>query len=119
MTIIVKYIIAGTLISNLTSNLLMSYYWYMDSDMINRIDFVLDRVIESESGLSIAQIGLVKRIRYSEKKNKLLVFTKAFSQTHGCCTLLALTQQSQILNHLEEEFKKEFPEHLIELVNVI
>ncbi len=87
--------------------------------MINKIDFVLDRVKELESGLSVAQIGLVKRIRYSEITNKLLIFTKAIAQTHGCCTMLALTQQSQILNQLEEEFEKEFPEHLIELVNVL
>ena len=87
--------------------------------MINRIDSVLDRVKEPESGLSIAQIGLVKRIRYSEKKNKLLVFTKAIAQTHACCTMLVLAQQSQILNLIEEEFKEEFPEHWIELVNVL
>ncbi len=87
--------------------------------MISKIDFVLDRVKESESGLSIAQLGLVKRVRYSEKMNKLLIFTKAVSQTHGCCTMLVLTQQSQVLNQLEEEFKKEFPKHFIQLVNVL
>ena len=57
--------------------------------MIQKIDNVLDRVIEKESNLSLAQLGLVERVRYSEKRNKLYVFTEAIHSTHGCCTLLA------------------------------
>ena len=86
--------------------------------MIQKIDNVLDRVIEKESNLSVAQLGLVERIRYSEKQNKLYVFTKAIHSTHGCCTLLALVQQSDTLQDLEQQFKKEFPEHWVQIVNV-
>ncbi len=86
--------------------------------MIEKIDNVLDRVIEKESNLSLAQLGLVERVRYSEKQNKLYVFTKAIHSTHGCCTLLALVQQSDTLQDLEEQFKKEFPEHWVQIVNV-
>lgn len=86
--------------------------------MIQKIDTVLDRVIEKESNLSLAQLGLVERVRYSEKQNKLYVFTKAIHSTHGCCTLLALVQQSDTLQDLEEQFKKEFPEHWVQIVNV-
>lgn len=86
--------------------------------MIEKIDNVLDRVIEKESNLSLAQLGLVERVRYSEKRNKLYVFTKAIHSTHGCCTLLALVQQSDTLQDLEEQFKKEFPEHWVQIVNV-
>ena len=86
--------------------------------MIQKIDNVLDRVIEKESNLSLAQLGLVERVRYSEKQNKLYVFTKAIHSTHGCCTLLALVQQSDTLQDLEEQFKKEFPEHWVQIVNV-
>lgn len=90
----------------------------MTQTMIEKIDNVLDRVIEKESNLSLAQLGLVERVRYSEKRNKLYVFTKAIHSTHGCCTLLALVQQSDTLQDLEEQFKKEFPEHWVQIVNV-
>jgi len=86
--------------------------------MIQKIDNVLDRVIEKESNLSVAQLGLVERVRYSEKQNKLYVFTKAIHSTHGCCTLLSLVQQSDTLQDLEEHFRTEFPEHWVQIVNV-
>ncbi len=86
--------------------------------MVRRIDSVLDRVREKESDLTVAQLGLVERVRYSPERNKLYVFTRALHSTHGCCTLLALVQQSDTLHDLEQEFKSEFPEHWVELVNV-
>jgi len=86
--------------------------------MIQKIDNVLDRVIEKESNLSVAQLGLVERVRYSEKQNKLYVFAKAIHSTHGCCTLLSLVQQSDTLQDLEEHFRTEFPEHWVQIVNV-
>jgi metal-sulfur cluster biosynthetic enzyme len=90
----------------------------MTQTMIEKIDNVLDRVIEKESDLSVAQLGLVERVRYSEKQNKLYVFTKAIHSTHGCCTLLSLVQQSDTLQNLEDQFKQEFPEHWVQIVNV-
>jgi metal-sulfur cluster biosynthetic enzyme len=90
----------------------------MTQTMIEKIDQVLDRVIEKESDLSVAQLGLVERVRYSEKQNKLYVFTKAIHGTHGCCTLLSLVQQSDTLQDLEDQFKQEFPEHWVQIVNV-
>jgi metal-sulfur cluster biosynthetic enzyme len=90
----------------------------MTQTMIKKIDSVLDRVIEKESNLPLSHLGLVERVRYNERQNKLYVFTKAVHSTHGCCTLLALVQQSDTLNQLEEQFKQEFPEHWIQIVNV-
>jgi metal-sulfur cluster biosynthetic enzyme len=90
----------------------------MTQTMIEKIDNVLKRVREKESDLSIAQLGLVERVRYSQKQNKLYVFTRSIHSTHGCCTLLALVQQSATLQELEEQFKDEFPEHWVQMVNV-
>lgn len=90
----------------------------MTQTMIQKIDNVLDRVIEKESNLSVAQLGLVERVRYSEKQNKLYVFAKAIHSTHGCCTLLSLVQQSDTLQDLEGHFRTEFPEHWVQIVNV-
>ena len=85
--------------------------------MIRKIDSVLDNVKEPESGLSISQLGLIARVRYVEKNNKLYVFAHTFSNSHGCCTLLSLYEQLDTFRHLERELKKEFPEYSIEIVN--
>ena len=90
----------------------------MTRQMIKKIDNVLDRVVERESNLPVSHLGLVERVRYNEKQNKLYVFTKAVHSTHGCCTLLALVQQSEVLDDLEKQFKQEFPEHWVQMVNV-
>ena len=96
----------------------MRYIYYMEPEMIKKIDSILDRVKEPESGMSLAQMGLVERVRYSQKQNTILVLTRAIRHTHGCCTLLALAQQDGILSNLEQEFKKEFPYKWIKIVNV-
>ena len=88
----------------------------MNQTMIKKIDSVLDRVIEKESNLPVSHLGLVERVRYNEKQNKLYVFTKAVHSTHGCCTLLALVQHT--LKELEAQFKQEFPEHWVQILNV-
>ena len=95
-----------------------SYILNMTETMKNRIDQVLERVVEKESNLPVSHLGLVERVRYEEKQNKLSVFTRAVHSTHGCCTLLALIQQSDMLGELEQQFKQEFPEHWVQIVNV-
>lgn len=86
--------------------------------MVKKIDSILERVKEPESGLSISDLGFVERIRFSANKNRFYVFTKALHQTHGCCTLLSLVQQTDVLSDLRREFEKEFPENWVEIVNV-
>jgi metal-sulfur cluster biosynthetic enzyme len=82
----------------------------MDPEMVRRIDTVLDAVKDAESGLSVAQIGLVRRLRYSEGAKKLLVFTNPLGGTHGCCTLIALSLLEDVLGRLLKELGKEFPD---------
>lgn len=83
-----------------------------------RIDRVLEAIEDTDSGLNVAQMGLVERVRYSPQGNLMTVFTRAMHRTHGCCTLLALTQQSKLLGQLEAGFKQEFPEHWVRIENV-
>ena len=84
--------------------------------MKQKIDAVLDRVKEPTTGLSIAQLGLVRRLRYIESKKKLVVF---FSTTHQhvpkCCKIIQGLLLTDILKALTEEFTKEFPELDIEM----
>ena len=85
--------------------------------MTQKIDAVLNRVKEPESGLSIAQLGLVERLRYSEKEKQMFVFTCFVKPNHHyCCTVLQGLLISSVTDALTAEFKKEFPELSIELV---
>jgi metal-sulfur cluster biosynthetic enzyme len=88
----------------------------MDEEMKRRIDGVLERVKEPESGLSIAELGLVERLRYSEKYRKLVVFTNPIKSPPGCCVIMAKLLQDATGKRLTEEFKKEFPNLSIEFV---
>lgn len=94
-----------------------AYSENMDSEMSRKIDAVLERVKEPESGLSIAQLGLVERLRYSEKAKKLLVFTSFIKPNHKyCCTVIQGLLISGTLKQLTAEFQKEFPDLAVEFV---
>jgi metal-sulfur cluster biosynthetic enzyme len=89
----------------------------MSSKMKEQIDAVLDRVKEPVTGFSIAQLGLVERLRYSESKKKLFVFLNAENpRTPKCCKIIQGLLLSDILKALTEEFNKEFPELSVEIV---
>ena len=94
-----------------------TYTESMNSEMSRKIDAVLERVKEPESGLSIAQLGLVERLRYSEKAKKLFVFTRFIKPNHKyCCTVIQGLLISGTLKQLTKEFQKEFPDLSVEFV---
>ena len=85
--------------------------------MTKKIDGVLNRVKEPETGLSMSELGLVSRLRYSEKLKKLAVFTTPLdTNRHYCCTVLQGLLIKGTFKRLTEEFQKEFPDLQIELV---
>ena len=85
--------------------------------MAKKIDAVLERVKEPESNLSIAQLGLVDRVRYNQEHHKLYIVTTPLkSNRHYCCTIIQGLLISSTLESLTEEFQKEFPDLSIELV---
>lgn len=89
----------------------------MDAEMTKKIDGVLNRVKEPETGLSMSELGLVSRLRYSEKLKKLAVFTTPLdTNRHYCCTVLQGLLIKGTFKRLTEEFQKEFPDLQIELV---
>jgi metal-sulfur cluster biosynthetic enzyme len=87
----------------------------MTPEMKQKIDEVLDRVKEPTTELSVAQLGLVRRLRYSESKKKLIVFWTVNQRVPKCCKIIQGLLLSDILNALTEEFTKEFPELTIEM----
>jgi metal-sulfur cluster biosynthetic enzyme len=88
----------------------------MDSKMTKKIDAVLDRVMEPESNLSIAQLGLVKKLRYVENKKTLYIFTRDPTAPKACCTIIAKLLQTTLSEKLIHEFQIEFPNLTIEIV---
>lgn len=90
----------------------------MSKEMIGKIDAVLERIKDPESGLPVAQLGLVQRVRYSEKEKRLYIFTDAYRHLPHCvtCAAIAKTIIAAIARDLTVEFKKEFPDLGIEFV---
>jgi metal-sulfur cluster biosynthetic enzyme len=90
----------------------------MTPEMTKKIDAALDRVKDPESNLSIAQLGVVKRLRYNEEKKALYVFTDFYSHLPRCVTCAAIARAiaSTIVRDLRIELEKEFPDLSIEFV---
>ena len=89
----------------------------MNTEMIRKIDAVLEKVKEPESGLSIAELGLVEKLRYNPTRKRLYIFTSTIRQNRKqCCTVLQGLLISGTLNSLTEEFRKEFPDLAVQVV---
>jgi metal-sulfur cluster biosynthetic enzyme len=88
----------------------------MDSTMIRRLDSVLNRVQDSESRLSIAELGLIQKFRYSESQKRLLVFTNPLGRTKGCCSMLGAAQFSATVEKITVALENEFPDLAVEFV---
>jgi metal-sulfur cluster biosynthetic enzyme len=90
----------------------------LNPEMIKKIDAILDRVKDPESGLSVAHLGLVKRVRFSEPQKMLYVFTDFKSHMPGCktCVFIAKLVADSIIRNLVVEFDLEFPDLQVEFV---
>jgi len=85
--------------------------------MREKIDRVLDTVKEPETGLSMAQLGFVERVRYIQDKRKLMVFSRRLKPNHKhCCTIMQGLLISGTINSLTEAFQKEFPDLEVSVV---
>lgn len=83
--------------------------------MKKKLDTVLDRVKEPESGLSVSQLGLVERFRFIEKDRRLIVFKSRIRSSKGCCTVVANMLLHSTLKSLTQELETEFPDLRIEI----
>ncbi len=88
----------------------------MDSEMIRKIDSVLDRVKEPESNLSVAELGIIRKLRYNESKRALYIFANTYSSRKACCYLITKLIESDVMNRVKNELEKEFPELAIRFV---
>jgi len=88
----------------------------MDDSMKQKIDRVLDKVKEPESGLSVGEIGLVQKLRYSASKRTLYVFRNQILPSKGCCTLISNMLLETTQKSLIEELEGAFPDLSVVMV---
>lgn len=88
----------------------------MDPEMIRKIDNVLGSVKEPESNLSVAELGIIQKFRYNEARRALYIFANTYSSRKACCYLITKLIESDVMNRVKNELKKEFPELTIRFV---
>ena len=90
----------------------------MDSEMTQKIDAILGRIKDPESGLSLDRLGIVTRVRYNEEKREMYLFTDFLDHLPSCATCrgIAVAIMSSLMKSLKEEFEKEFTDITIEFV---
>ncbi|MCX7634969.1 MAG: hypothetical protein N2Z74_04410 [Syntrophales bacterium] len=90
----------------------------MTPEMMAKLDAVLQRVKDPESGLSIGALGLVKRFRYDEAQGKIYVFLDTYRHLPKCVTCAAIAQTviAGIVRDLKAEMAVEFPDLTTEFV---
>lgn len=90
----------------------------MDPEMTHKIDAILGRVKDPESGLPLNRLGVITRVRYNEKKQEMYIFTDFTDHMPSCFTCRGITMAivSSLMRDLQGEFKKEFPDITVEFV---
>ncbi|HOK06084.1 MAG TPA: hypothetical protein P5269_01715 [Syntrophales bacterium] len=80
--------------------------------MTAKIEGVLDRVKDPESGLPVGALGFVRRLRYSEKEKILYVFLDTYGHLPKCITCAAVAKlvMEGIIRDLRTELEREFPD---------
>ncbi|NLJ47835.1 MAG: hypothetical protein GX430_14910 [Treponema sp.] len=81
-----------------------------------KFDAVLARVKEPVSELSLAELNLVSKIRYSPKEKALVVRLEGRPVGHECPACSAMNGQILVTieRTLKEELQKEFPGFTVE-----
>ena len=84
----------------------------MTEEMKTKLDKVLDEVKDPESGLTIAELGIVEKYRYNEKLGELYVFTTFLSHRPACktCVGISMLLESSIKRDLKAALDRDFPE---------
>jgi len=89
----------------------------MDDEMREKLDKILDEVIDYESGLSINELGLVAGIKHNTIADKLIVYIKPINAGKAYSMVYHLWGYGKIEKELREALQKEFPYLRIEFKN--
>jgi len=82
----------------------------MENIIQEKIDRVLDGIQDPQTGMTISQMGLVEKIRYVEKRRKLIVFFNRLGHCKACCAALNLVMLADFENAIKKGLKTEFPQ---------
>ncbi|WDP83878.1 MAG: hypothetical protein HUN05_00755 [Desulfobacter sp.] len=89
----------------------------MDPKIQNIIDSVLDKIMDSQSGMSVLSLGLVQKVRYNETEKKLIVFLNPMGKSKTCCSALNMTILADLEKKMESDFARAFPGFAISFAN--
>lgn len=89
-----------------------------DPAVQQRIEGILTRVKDPESGLSISDLGLVRRVRVSDEGKVVYLDVPFDNHTPGClaCAGIAMTIILGIRRDLKAAFEDEFPGFTVEYI---
>ena len=89
----------------------------MDKIIQEKIDRVLGSILDPQTGMTIAQLGLVGKIRHVEKEQKLIVFFNRLGYTKACCAALNMAMLSDFETAIKQGLMAEFPGLSVEFSN--
>ena len=89
----------------------------MDKRIQKKIDGILDRVKEEQSGMSAAELGMVQKIRHNEKEKRLTIFLAPTGRQKACCSVMNMAFLEKLENQIKKEFENEFPGFSIRFAN--
>lgn len=91
----------------------------MDKSIQEKFDTVLEHVKDPESERPIADLGVVKKFRYSEEGSTIYVFTDYNSHRPACMTCVGISMaiENSVNRALAEELHKFFPDFKVEFVS--
>jgi len=81
-----------------------------------KLDAVLERVIDRQTDTPISEIGLVEKIRFLKSKRQLIVFCRRMQVDHACCMIFNNVSYDETLDDLRAELQKEFPGLFVKFV---
>ena len=89
-----------------------------DPEVQAKIESILDRVHDPESGLPIRMLNLVRRVRVSDEHRYVYLDVPFDQHTPGClaCAGIAMTIIAGIQRELQTAFQEAFPGYTIEFI---
>ncbi len=86
----------------------------MEESMKKKLAQILDRVKESQSGLTLSQLDIVAGIKHEPVTNRLIVVTDPSITSKVCCMVFDIYGVGEIEDLIASELKKEFPGFSVE-----
>lgn len=89
-----------------------------DPSVQARIDEILSRLRDPESGLTLAELNLVRRVRVAEEERMIYLDVPFDDHAPGClaCAGIAMTIIQGIRRDLRQAFGEAFPGYTVEFM---